>query len=182
MPITVTRATRRVEFCQNLALKAEHEAAVAGLAAARQHGATDPREAGGPNRATELAHHIRALEDQMRDATLVFTLQAARNKAWIEWEETHPPRAGNKTDEVLIVDASALDDAIAQAIVSVETLDGDPVDFDPATEWTALADEMTNGQWQDFALAVLTVNRGVKAAPFSGAASHQIRKSERTSS
>lgn len=47
-----------------------------------------------------------------------------------------------------------------RTIASVKARTDEGVPFDPHTEWVPLADEMTNGQWEGFALAVLSTNRG----------------------
>lgn len=175
MSLTVTRPTRTVEFCTNLDLRAQWEDAGRALDAAKRQAAEDPREASTAVR--DAAEMVRGLEEQMRAHTVVFTLQAWPRKRWVEFEEAHPARQGNETDRTLGLDVSALDEAIGGSIVAVKSLDGKDVDFDPA-EWSTLADEMTNGQWEDFATAVLNANRGVKAAPFSVAASRATRSSE----
>jgi hypothetical protein len=192
MSITVERAQKTVAFCTNLALKAAHEEAVTALDAARAAVGGDVREVP-PQAVTEAARAVQALEEQMRARTLTFTIEGWPRKRWMEFEETHRPRSGNENDRVYNIDLSSLDEALAavgkpfephkwpRAIVSVTAPDGTPVDFDPHTEWVPLADEMTNVQWEDFALAFLAVNRGIKAAPFSEAASRVIRKSETSS-
>lgn len=179
MSLTITRPRRRVNLCTNLELRAAWDRAVDELEQAKKVAATDPREAGSVS-VKKAAEAVAALEEQMRSHTVVFVLEAWPRKRWTEFEETHPAREGNETDRALNIDVSTLDEAIAGSIVAVESLSGEPVEFDPAT-WLALADEMTNGQWEDFALAILNLNRGVKAAPFSAAASREIRKSGLTS-
>lgn len=192
MSITVTRAQRTVSFCTNLALKSQHESALAVLAEAQQEASKDVREV--PSQAvTEAARVVQGLEEQMRDHTVVFTLTGWPRKRWMEFEETHKPRKDNDLDKSYGVDISSLDEALAavgapfaphkwpQTIVSVTARDGSDVPFDPHTEWVPLGDEMTNGQWEEFALAVLSANRGVKAVPFSEAASRVIQKSEPSS-
>lgn len=177
MSITVQRARTVVRFCTNLALKADHERAVAALESA-QRDVTPGMEVSGIETA---ARAVRDVEEAMRDHTIEFTLEARPRKRWVEFEETHRPREGQEADKALGIDVSALDQVIADSIVSVTTPTGEDVPFDPASDWTTLADEMTNGQWEDFALAVLALNRGAKAAPFSRAASSVIRKSEPSS-
>ena len=178
MSLTVSRPRRTVEFCTNLNLKAEHEDALRALGDAQRREKVDPREASTEVR--EAAEKIRAIEEQMRGHTVVFTLEAWPRKRWAEFEETHPPREGREDDKTYGLDLSALDDAIAGSIVAVRSLAGEDVDFD-AADWAGLADEMTDGQWQDFAVALLNVNRGVKAAPFSVAASRVTQRSEPSS-
>lgn len=43
------------------------------------------------------------------------------------------------------------------------------VAFDVASGWPVLADEMTDGQFNEFALKVLTLNRSATDVPASGA-------------
>lgn len=178
MSLTVTRPQQAVPFCTNLDLKAAHELAVAELERA-QRNAPPGMEVSSP--VALAAREVRRLEDEMREHTVVFTLTGWPRKQWAEFEESHKAREGQEVDKTLGIDVSALDEAIAGAIVSVKTLAGDDVPFTPGADWTPLADEMTNAQWEDFALAVLRLNRGVKDAPFSRAASAAIRGSELTS-
>ena len=178
MSLSVQRARKVVPFCTNLALKADHERAVAELAEA-QRNATPGMEV--QPEVTDAARRVREVEDLMRGHTVEFTLEAWPRKRWVEFEETHKPRDGHEADKVFEIDISSLDEVIAAAIVSVTAQDGTPVPFTPATDWTQLADEMTNGQWEDFSVAVLQLNRGTKSAPFSQAASAVMRRSEQTS-
>jgi hypothetical protein len=69
--------------------------------------------------------------------------------------------------------------AIPLSIAAVENAAGDALPFDPASEWDALADEMTNSQYEDFVLAVLRVNAGRNEVPFSLSAFRMIQDSER---
>ena len=192
MSITVERPQETVVFCTNLALKAEHERAVAALQEAQRAAATDAREVPSTDVAGK-AQAVRDIEDRMRDHEIVFTIQGWPRKRWIEFEEKHKPRPGNEADKTLGINVADLDDALAavggtgehhklpRSIVSVQSRSGEDVPFDPATHWVPLADEMTNGQWEEFAMALLRVNRGVKAAPFSVAASRVIQRSEPSS-
>lgn len=178
MSLTIKRPQKAVQFCTNLDLKAAHELAVSALERA-QRSATPGME--NQSEVAEAAREVQRLEAEMRDHTVVFTLAAWPRKRWTEFEESHKPREGEAADKTLDIDIASLDEAIAGAIVSVTAQDGTEVPFDGAKDWTPLADEMTNGQWETFALAVLQVNRGVKDAPFSQAASRAMRLSEQTS-
>lgn len=179
MGISLTRATKVVPLCINLDLKAEHDRAVQALDDARRVAAQDEREVSTAVR--DAAEAVQVIERRMRDHTLQFTLQALPRKAWAEFEATHPPREGSDLDKALGLDTSALDDAIAKSVLSVQGRDGEPVEFDAAAEWQDLADEMSTAQWNDFAQAVLALNNGVTSAPFSPAASLAILRSEQTS-
>jgi hypothetical protein len=191
--IAVERPEKAVQFCTNLNLQADHERAVAALAAAQANASRDPREVP-PQAVRAAAEMVQALEVEMRAHTVIFVLRGWPRKRFAEFEETHRPRQGNEADKAYSLDLSALDDALSavgephaphkwpRTIVRVTAPDGTEVPFDPHTEWVPLADEMTNAQYEDFAVAFLIVNRGVKATPFSEAASRVIQRSERSSS
>lgn len=180
MSITVTRPETTVEFCTNIALRSEHERAVAAVKAAQQAAQADARETGSAA-VREAAERVQAIEAEMRGDTVVFTVRGLRRKRWVEFIESNPPREGNAGDKAYGINVSALDEVIPESIVSVVDLNGTPVAFDPAAEWTTLADDMTNGQWSDFANAVISVNHEVRSAPFSQLASAVIRRSGPTS-
>lgn len=180
MSITMTRPETTVEFCTNIALRSEHERAVAAVKAAQQAAQSDARESGSAA-VREAAERVQALEAEMRASTLTFTIRGLRRKVWVEFVESNPPREGNAGDKSYGINVSALDSVIPDSIVAVKGPDGSDAPFDPTSEWAELADEMTNGQWSDFANAVILVNHEVRSAPFSPLASAVIRRSEPTS-
>jgi hypothetical protein len=58
----------------------------------------------------------------------------------------HPPREDDPLDAQLGYNSDSFGDAFVQAcILRTESLDGEPV----PNEWSAWADEMTNGQWEE---------------------------------
>jgi hypothetical protein len=64
----------------------------------------------------------------------------------------HPPREGDALDAQLGYNSDTFGDALISAcIVRTENLDGEPVPND----WAAWADDMTNGQWEEFFTACL---------------------------
>jgi hypothetical protein len=75
----------------------------------------------------------------------------------------HPPKDGDKLDERLGYDSDSFGDALIQAcIVRTEDLDGEPVD----NEWSKWADDMTNGQWEEFFTACMKLtNDGEPSFP-----------------
>lgn len=173
MSITIKRPTTIITLCTDMDLQAAHERAVADMERAQKN--TVMENTGVP----ELAREVAAIEEQMRDSTLEFTLRALPRKQFNEFEAANPPRDGDKIDAALGVNVSALDTLIVPSIAGV-TQKGEPVAFDPASEWGTLADDMTDGQWNKFALASLQINRGATQVPFSRAASLAIRKSEQS--
>ncbi len=190
MTLTITRPEKIVPLCLNLGLKSAHEAAEAALAQAKRDTANDPREGGHPA-VTEAAAEVQRIEAEMSEHTVEFVLRALPRKVWVEFEESHKPREGREDDKNYTLDISALDLVLSglvepdgtrhESIAAVRSLGGKPVLFVPATDWAPLADEITSGQWNEFALAILALNRGVTKAPFSSAASAAIRRSELTS-
>lgn len=190
MSLTITRPEKVVRLCTNLGLKSAHESAEAALAAAKRDTANDPREGGHPA-VTEAAAEVQRIEAEMAEHTVEFVLRGLPRKVWVEFEESHKPRPENKVDETFTIDISSLDLAFSglvepdgtrhESIAAVRSLDGKPVLFVPATDWMPLADAITSGQWQEFAMTLLAVNRGVKESPFSSAASEVMRRSARIS-
>lgn len=177
----ITRATRIVDLCLNMDLQGQWEAASHALDDAKNAAALDPREADTSVRDAALL--VRELENQMRDHSIRFTLQARPRKKWAEWVAEHQPVEGDATDEAFGLHVPDLDEVIAADTLSVTKLDGSPFEFDMASQWAELADEMTNPQWEKFALAVIDLNQtgGGTKVPFSPAASLAILRSEPTS-
>lgn len=180
MSITVTRPEKSVALCTNLDMASEHENAMRALKEAQQASQADARETGS-QALKEAAERVRAIEAEMRGHTVVFTIRGLRRKAWVEFCESHPPRRDNESDKRIGINVSALDEVIKQSIVAVQDGDGNDVPFSPDSDWVPLADEITNGQWSDFAEAVIAVNHEVRSAPFSQLASAVIRRSAETS-
>ncbi|UJP39327.1 hypothetical protein [Cellulomonas palmilytica] len=168
MSLTINRAETTVEVCTDLALKAQHEQLERALLEARRDQRTMASQA-----VRDLAEKVREVEHEMAAQTVVFTLRALPHKRWAEFEEAHPPSEGNDEDKSLGVNTSTFFDAVLP--VSIVGLarksDGEPIPFDAPNDWPALADEISNAQYNEFALTVLRLNRGVTGAPFSQAAS-----------
>ncbi len=181
MAITIKRAEGVIEFCTDLALRGEWEQAEEALREAR----ANPSERLVDTALTEAAEQVQELEKQMVDSTLVFRIRAVPRKVWQEAVAAHPPRDDNDADAAMGTDVSKFFDALLSmpgTIISVnEKATGKPVDFDPATDWVELADDMTDGQYSEFAQKIFELNRGVVARPTSRAASLVMRGSEQNS-
>lgn len=178
MPITVKRARTSVEFCEDLSLQAEWETATEQLREAQNN----PSKMLNDGELAEAAQKVRDIEKVMDGAVLLFELEALPRKTWQELEATYPPREDVEEDKAFDVDVSRFFDAALKiSIVGVtRKVDGTPVEFSPITEWDALADEMTDGQYSNFGLKVLGLNRGVRGVPFSQAASRLIKTSDKS--
>lgn len=182
MTIKVNRPEGTVDLCIDLALRGEWEDAVEILERVRQK----PENERQLTEVADAAHAVQDLEARMRASTLRFRLRALPRKRWQELGEEHQPRDGNTVDQTMGIDTSKFFDAVIKepgALFGVNNVaTGEVVDFDAAAEWDALADEMTDGQYKDFADEVLRLNRGVVKPPFSRDASLLTRDSDETSS
>jgi hypothetical protein len=170
MAITVKRVQGFVDFCTDLALRAEWEAAQEDLTTSRQAGGDMLVDAA----SAEIALKVQELEKQMNASMLRFRFEALTRKQWDELAIEHQPREDNAADAQLGVNGSTFYDAVAaESLLSVNEKDTDKVvDFDPAKEWGPLADEMTNGQYGEFIEKFLELNKGRGSkVPFSRLAS-----------
>lgn len=173
--------TKTVPLCTNLDLVERHEKLVVELAEAERAQKLDKRE----NSPVEsIARQIGELEAQMRASTITFTLSALPKKIFAQLEAAHPPRDGSELDRAYTLNLETGVDAIMAhtappTIKAVTGADGEPIEF-TGDDWHAEADAMSNGQWTAFASAVLQVNRGETAAPFSAAAYRKTRPSEQS--
>lgn len=176
----ITRSTSTIRLCTNLDLAARHETLQNDLAAEKAK--PDTGMLNGNPEARRIAAEITSLEEQMRDSTVIVTIRALPRKRWAELLESHPAREGNETDAEFHVNISTfVDAAISESIESVtRASDGEAVDFTGA-DWPEAADEMSNAQWNEFALDLFRLNNAVTANPTSRAASAVMRSSEANS-
>lgn len=179
MPIQIKRPERTVELCTDLSLQAEHDRAVEAMEAAGREVGRDPRLTGETDPRLEHAQRVQEIEHRMAEHTLLFTLRALPRAEWTSATAKHPPRKDDAADASFRVNVTTFfDDVMGASIIDVtEKSTGERVEFDAEAEWDALADEMTNGQWEQFAAAVHALNRGTVAPDFSAAASRVMRTS-----
>lgn len=185
MSITVKRAETTLEFCQDMELRADWEAAQEAHEAAKRNALSGGDARLNDGTVVNAARAVREIEEQMAAAVVVFRLKALKRSTWQSLGAKNPPRDGSQEDRVAGVDVSTFYDAVAmepgciQGVTAKAT--GKMVEFNPATEWLALADEMTDGQYGEFVTKFIELNRGGSAVPFSRAASLTIRNSEKNS-
>lgn len=179
MGIVIKRAESVIEFCTDLQARADWETANDALLEAR----TRRGERWASTDVSELAAKVTELEAQMEQSVLLFRLRAVPRKQWQEAVSANPPRDDNDGDQSMGVNVSTFFDALLETvgtIVSVtEKSSGKIIDFDPVAHWKPLADEMTDGQYGEFAQKVFELNRGVTARPFSPTASRETSASEK---
>lgn len=182
MGIKVTRPQATVEFITDAALALEHENAKAALSAVMREDHSADTLAGSP-RVRERAEAVTDLEQRIADSVVVFTLQAVSRKVYNELVAEHPAREGNADDKALGVNGETFFDALISAsILRVnKKADNSVVDFDPADEWSDLADEMTDGQYAEFVTEVQQLNRGQVRAPFPFKPASVMQESGETS-
>lgn len=175
MALVVKRPETRVSFCLDGDLKAAHEAAEVEFNAARSRSLADARL---NDPAKDLAKKINELESEMKAATVSFLVRGMPRGKWSDLVAEHAPRPENATDKAYGFNVETLMmKALPVSIVGAENSAGDSLEFDPAKEWDALADDMTNSQYEDFVLAVLRVNAGRNDVPFSLSAFRMIQDS-----
>jgi len=176
MTLTVKRPETRVPFCLDGDLKAAHEAAEAEFNAERDRALADGRL---NSPAKGLAQKVADVEAEMKASTVDFLMRGLKRSAWTDLVAAHAPREGNALDKSYGFNVEALmGEAIPACIVGVENSVGESLPFDPAKEWDALADDMTDSQYEDFVMAVLRVNKGRNEVPFSLSAYRMIQTSD----
>lgn len=178
--LTIKRPERVVDLCLDASLQAEWEDASRRLTEARKAVPADAR-LNSRRGAEAIAAEVRQLEERMRADVVQFRLRALPRSEWARIFAAHPPRDGEAADRAFGAHQEAFfEDVIPASIVAV-TRHGEPVEFDPAIEWEALANEMTDRQYADFATVVFELNRGQVSVPFSRAASSLTQDSSGTS-
>jgi len=176
MALTVKRPETRVSFCLDGDLKAAHEAAEAEFNAARNKSLADARL---NSPVKDLAQKVADIEADMKASTVEFLVRGLKRSEWTDLVAEHAPREGNALDKSYGFNVEALMvAAIPACVVAVENQAGEVLPFDPAKEWDALADDMTDSQYEEFVLAVLRVNKGRNEVPFSLSAYRMIQASD----
>lgn len=179
MPITIHRARRVVDLVTDLSLQEAYTDALRALDASRGDLPLVAMEVGQSDATRQAAESVQAIEQQMAASTVRFTLEAVDRLRWNAHIAEYPPRPDDAVDANLGVDVSSLDVLIPDSIKAVHDATGAEVAFNPGAEWPALSAQLSDGQWSDFANAVVLVNRGT-AAPKSKAASLAILSSSRS--
>lgn len=176
MAISLKRATATVDLCTDADLYAEWESLTSKMAENRKTGVTDDRLTGDPD-----ARRIVEIQDLMKDSTLTFTIQALPKKVWAELEDAHKPREGDEQDEAYGVNIDTFVDAaysLPSTVLKVENkVTGEVVPF-VNTDWPALSEQLSDGQWTAFMTKLFVLNRAAVTSPFSPAASRAIQSSD----
>ena len=175
MKLALKRAETTVNLCLDGAKYAEHKTASEELERLKRERLNDDRLNSGIK---TLAEKIISIETDMQKDTVQFTLRALARSDWDRLTTAHPAKEGNKADQAYGFNATSVaEEGIPLSIVGA-TKNGKKVDFDPTTDWSGLADEMSDTQYEDFVLALFSLNRGRQDLPFSFSASQEIRNSD----
>lgn len=158
---------RTVELCLNADLVAEHERAERELTQAEKT-ATDSLAGSGYG---AIVERIEALEAQMRESTVEFTVRALPHQrsprddrpAHRELVKAHPPRDGHENDKGQGYNIDAFNDALVRLSVVDPVMDED--------DWAELFARISEGQFATLSVACLLLNRTEINVPFSLAAS-----------
>jgi hypothetical protein len=154
-----------VPVCMHADLTAEHEE----LERQLDRATTQPRDSlAAGSSASDLSEQIAALEEQMRDHTVVFKMQALPRPKWKALVEAHPPR---RTDDG---DLDERDKYIGVGPdffpVMIRACTVEPNLSDDV--WALLFDEkLTDRQFDELSNAAWGLNRRDVDVPFSRAAS-----------
>lgn len=156
-PKTVT-----VRVCLRGDLLAQHEQLEAELAAARRLDATVNL----PDRAPDVAHRVKEMEEQLDAAATTFTFEAVGQKKWTDLLVQHRPTAEDRAEGYEFNPQTFPQVAIAASATEPKM----------TTEQSQRLFEVLNfGQWQQLWSACLAANVEGTDVPFSAAASAILR-------
>lgn len=154
-----------VEFWTDPTALKEYTDALNHLAEVQDAEKRDPRESG--SKVPAAQRKIKDLAKKAEANVAVFVIQAIPRGRYAEIQAEFP--AGEDTD----IAPEAVDAVLSEpdAIVSVTNkASGDAIEFTPA-DWADESAEMSHGQWEPFARAVLLLNQGNPTPDFNWAAS-----------
>lgn len=185
MTLKVNRPEKLVEVCLNGALVAEYEAVEAELKAKRQERVVDKRM---NDPILELEKKKAELWGAQREDTVVFRLRGLPRATWSKLKLDNPPRKDDEVDQHYGFNIDAIfdkamgyedEDPSRNAIVSV-TKNGEPVEFKP-TDWADFAADLTDAQYNEFCVALNSLNGGRLEVPFSPTGYKMIQDSDANS-
>lgn len=145
--------TAAMQDLQRRLLEVQHEQEI--------HGSLD----GGGER--ELAEAIEATRQQMLEHSLTFRLRALPRRRYSALEAEHPPREDNDADRALGFNRDTFYEALLHASAVDPVMD--------ASDWAALDEKISDGQWWTLVNAVMGVNARDVDVPFSRRASQVLR-------
>jgi hypothetical protein len=161
MALQIKRARKVVDFYPDQAVALEVEAAQKALDEAEAAKKTMNSKA-----VTEASKRLDEARASASASVLEIELEARPRKRWAEIEEAHPPRKDDKVDDAFTIGWDTfLPEVLPESVVAVRNREtGAPVEVAPE-EWAGVLDEISDGQYQTLAMAVLQLNRS-SANPF----------------
>jgi|SRR5690625_1761517 len=169
MALSVKRAERLVEVLLDGTLLAEWEAtdeaykeARAEQRASRDKRMNDPLS----KRVIELREKAQELSAKAREDRVTFRLRALPRTVWDELVTQHPPK--DKETKGLPFDVPGITEAAMSTegtIVEVTRPDGTEEEF-THEDWAEFAQDLSKAQYEDFQVAVVTLNAGDNEVPF----------------
>lgn len=99
------------------------------------------------------------LEDEIRAATVTFTLKGLPRRRWTQLLAEHPAEKGNKEQEALGYNADSFHEALLHESVVDPALDEEA--------WERLDEILTEGHWQRLWLAAQSLNINSLDLPFA---------------
>lgn len=174
---TVKLARKTVELYPDMQVSDEVEAALDALDAARKASDTEAGATGRTLASKALSAATKALaaaekahaevEERAKSSVLEVVIDQMPKKAWREFETAHPPREGDKVDEMYSINWDAFVGAYLE-LVSPQVRwqqSGEPVEVIPS-EWAAWVETISDPEYQKLAFAILNLNRQKAARPF----------------
>jgi hypothetical protein len=161
MALQIKRARKVIAFYPDQAVALEVEAAQKALDAAKE------AQQGLASKAVSSASKaLDTVKATAAASVLDVELEARPRKRWAEIEEAHQPRKDDKVDETFSINWDTfLAEVLPESVISVRSREsGEPVEV-TAEEWVAALDEISDGQYQTLAMALLQLNRS-SANPF----------------
>lgn len=156
---TIKRPRRIVPFHPDLAVAVQLEAAQDLLAQARKK----YRNSENSPAVRKAAKKVADLEEVAASTVLEVELEALPRKRWAELEASHPPRTGDSRsiDKTLRINwDSFVAEAWPLCVAQVRRRDSGEVIDVPAAEWGPVLEEISDGTYQVFGMALLELNRG----------------------
>lgn len=173
--IRPTRREEKTQLCLRPDLLDRHEALTEQLLEAQSSQGPRLGGSGGTSKTSKaLAKEIEALEQEIMDHSMWFTMRAVDKATWQSICDRHPPReefindlyAGYNTDAVL-------DDAIRACLVDpvFEDCEDPGCEHDACGSWQNLEKVLNHSEWEELRATVNSVNRSVVEPPKSQLAS-----------
>lgn len=165
MSITVkSRRTTTFDVVTDLELLEQwRELVAAEKEASREEARSSERlgvRAGAAEKKSVLTEEIARVEAELTRSTFVFAAKALASSEFQLLLARHRPKAeATPEDKAAGYDRAGLcAELLPKSITGVETFDGEPVPFDPATEWAELAESMSYRQREDVHDKILRLN------------------------